>query len=125
MHNPFRRAARNGAPDMRVTAPPSAETPMPAPWVAIPIPRPSGLGSLESQLAEARRQNDAMNVEVAKLMGENDRLRHRINALTSPDFLVALIALRREFEQVVAVPDAFTAFNQATAAIAKAKGETE
>ena len=31
MHNPFRRAARNGAPDMRVTAPPSAETPMPKP----------------------------------------------------------------------------------------------
>ena len=36
MHNPFRRAARNGAPDMRVTAPPSAETPMTKPWLQYP-----------------------------------------------------------------------------------------
>ena len=41
----------------------------------------------------------------------------------APDLLAALIALRHEFEQVVAVPDAFTAFNQATTAIAKARGE--
>ena len=31
MHNPFRRADKHGAPDMRVTAPVSAETPMSAP----------------------------------------------------------------------------------------------
>ena len=36
MHNPFRRADKHGAPDMRVTAPPSAERPMDAPWVLCP-----------------------------------------------------------------------------------------
>ena len=31
MTNPFNRADKHGAPDMRVTPPPSAETPMPPP----------------------------------------------------------------------------------------------
>ena len=31
MTNPFNRADKHGAPDMRVTPPPSAETPMPRP----------------------------------------------------------------------------------------------
>ena len=40
----------------------------------------------------------------------------------SPDQNRALIALCHEFEQVVAEPTAFTAYNDAKAAIAKAKG---
>ena len=116
MHNPFRRAARNGAPDMRITAPPSAETPMPA---------PSDWGSLESQLTEARRQNNAMNVEVAKLMGENDRLRHRINSASDLLHIVSRVAVledsamtydqwREEYVNILA-----------TARAAIAQGETE
>ena len=109
MHNPFRRAARNGAPDMRVTAPLSAEMPMPG---------PTDWGSLASQLTEARRQNNAMNVEVAKLMGENDRLRHRINA--APNLLAALDHLVND--GWLPNPEARMI---ACTAIAQAKGETE
>ena len=48
------------------------------------------------------------------------------NLITAaPELMAALIALRHEFEQVVAVPDAFTAFNQATTAIAKALSTSE
>ena len=42
----------------------------------------------------------------------------------APDREAALAALVHEFEQIVAVPDAFTAYVTAKAALAKAKGES-
>ena len=42
--------------------------------------------------------------------------------VTSPETTKALISLCHEFEHVVAVPTVFTAYNEAMAAIAKAKG---
>ena len=42
----------------------------------------------------------------------------------SPEMFKALAGLCSDFEQVVAVPTAFTAYNDAMSAIAKANGET-
>ena len=68
----------------------------------------------------------SMGISIAEMssgiLDLDDANAHFIAA--SPEMFNALAGLCSDFEQVVAVPAAFTAYNDAMSAIAKAKGET-
>ena len=133
MHNPFRRAARNGAPDMRVTAPPSAETPMPAPWLLYP---PDNTMIVVGDVTDAV---DPFTIGMAFTIDTGFE-QAQVNArkmVAAPDMLAALERIVAGFE---AMYDTFEQsglydgrpteidggpISQVRAAIAKAKGETE
>ena len=107
MTNPFKRAEKHGAPDMRVTPPPSAETPMQPP------------PELETALAHRTRQRDEeidRNFKIGTRMIELQAINAEL-----------LAALERALQSVCKCgsSDCYetNVRRQANAAIAKARGE--
>ena len=90
----------------------------PGPWEAIDQWETRGMLVWSPRIGKTVAVCDSMEVP------EFERQANARLMAAAPDQNAALIALCREFEQVVAVPTAFTAYNDAQAAIAKATGGT-
>ena len=125
MHNPFRRAARNGAPDMRVTAPPSAETPMPAPWLLYPP------DNTMIVVGDVTGRVDPFTIGMAFQIDTGVE-QAQVNArkmVAAPDMLDALLQAAVAFSLMHDANQlpyfAKEPWHAVATAIAKAKGETE